>query len=87
MNPQQRYMAQQYAAAGVPTPPEPVSYPLYGLGQDEPVVPFYRKPAFCLGAGAVVGIGLGYLWWGLIGPAMAAKKTKQHAKKNPSEET
>jgi hypothetical protein len=78
--PPQQYARQAAQASGA----QPVSgmapYPLYGIPTmgdvDTTVVPIYRRPLVCFGAGAaVVGIAWAYFgWW-----RPRSKKTKRNS--------
>lgn len=55
--------------------------PLYGLpvlGQEETPLPFWRRPMFCYAVGGAAGLGLGYLVFGIVMPAMRSRKTKKN---------
>jgi hypothetical protein len=85
VNQQQQYAnAARAAAGGIGDQPGAPPYPLYGvdgLGQvAETPVPFYRQPMFVFPAGVAVGLGLGYLVWGLALPRIRRNERKRIAK-------
>lgn len=53
-------------------------YPLYGFGQADAEVPFYRRPLVCAGAGAAV-VGALWIYFGWWRPR-SAKKQKKNGK-------
>jgi len=69
-----RYAERAHEMSGAPSAPGMAPYPLYGLptlGQDaEAAVPFYKKPLFCVAAGALGGFGIGFLVFGYLKPRM-----------------
>lgn len=84
-----KYAAHMDDASGVRGGPEPnmAPYPLYGIpgmGQAESAVPVWKKPWFCYTAGAAVGFGLAYAFFGWFKPKYMRKNTRK--KKKTTEE-
>ncbi len=92
VTPEARYAQQAHEMSGAPDAPGMAPYPLYGLptlgNEPEVAVPFYKKPVFCYGVGAVVGFGIGYAVFGFALPRMKKNPTKRRRttrKKKPEE--
>lgn len=84
-----RYAEQAHEMSGAPPAPGMAPYPLYGLpslGQGEVAVPFYKQPAFCVGVGALVGLGLGYVAFGVVMPRMKKNPSKRRTTRKPKAE-
>lgn len=45
-------------------------YPLYGLGQTDSAVVWYRRPMFIFPLGVAAGVGIGYAIWGWFMPRL-----------------
>jgi len=78
--PLSQFEQQARQQSGAPGATGMAPYPLYGLGQEEPALPFYRRPLVCFGAGAAT-VGALWLYFGWWRP-----KQKRKAKRNPAPE-
>lgn len=80
VTPEGRYGERASAASGVPGGQNGMApYPLYGLGQTEAPIAWYKRPLVVLPVGVAFGVGLGYLYWGWLKPKMKPKKNPKKA--------
>jgi hypothetical protein len=78
---QAEYMDQAAQMSGAAPAPGMAPYPLYGIPplgtEGEAAVPFYRRPVFCYGVGAVAGFGLGWAFFGWFKPKYMKKNVRK----------
>jgi hypothetical protein len=86
VTPEAKYAAQMDEQSGVHGAQAGMApYPLYGvpgLGQETATgaVPFWKRPMFCYGVGALAGLGLGWAFFGWFKPKYMKRNVKRKKK-------